>query len=154
MIAGDAHHRAAIVDLDVVCFRQVEFGLLCRDAELELLHHLAVFGPADMLFIVIAHGPSCRTIANRMRDEEPWACPGGTGLSASLKPRLRRVFTLRASIPHASEERLRNKVLVVGYSVGFQITANSSSLSDPAARPRLANSLRGPNSGAEIEIDT
>ncbi len=42
----------------------------------------------------------------------------------------------------------------VAYSVGFQITANSSSLSDPAARPRLANSLRGPNSGAEIETDT
>ncbi len=28
--------------------------------------------------------------------------PVGIGLSASLKPRQRRVFTLRASIPHAS----------------------------------------------------
>jgi len=28
-----------------------------------------------------------------------WAAPCGTGLSASLKPRLRRIFTLRASIP-------------------------------------------------------
>ena len=69
---------------------------------------------------------------------------------------LARVFTLRAFVADARQGGQRQSGDPGGmrYSVGFQITANSSSLSDPAARPRLAKSLRGPNSGAEIEIDT
>lgn len=42
---------------------------------------------------------------------------------------------------------------VAGQSWGFQMMANSCSSSEPAARPRLAYSMRLPNSGAAIEID-
>ena len=48
-------NRTHVVDLDVIGLRQVEFGLLRRDAELQRLHHGAVFGPANVLFIVVAH---------------------------------------------------------------------------------------------------
>ena len=76
MIAGGAHHRTAIVDRDVVCFRQVEFGLLCRNAEREVLHHLAVFGPADMLLVVIAHADN---VGRRCRRHESGRLPAGPG---------------------------------------------------------------------------
>lgn len=35
--------------------RQVEFCLLRGDAEFQVLHHLAVFGPPDVLLIVVTH---------------------------------------------------------------------------------------------------
>lgn len=63
------------------------------------LHHLAVCSPADTLFVVVAHehhvGRNAAALGERV------ASPFGTGLSASLKPRLCRVFPLRASIPDA-----------------------------------------------------
>jgi hypothetical protein len=40
---------------------QIELGLLHRNPELEILHHLAVLDPADMLFVSVAHKPMIAT---------------------------------------------------------------------------------------------
>ena len=48
--------RPEIVDPDVVGLRQIELRLLRRNAEREILHHLAVCGPGDVLLIIVAHG--------------------------------------------------------------------------------------------------
>jgi len=54
-VPGSAHDGALVVDADVVGLRQIELGLLRWNAELQLLHHLAVSGPANMLLAVITH---------------------------------------------------------------------------------------------------
>ncbi len=54
-VAGSAHHRRHVIDPDIVAFRQIQFGLLRRDAKLEGLHHLDVFNPFHMLFVSVAH---------------------------------------------------------------------------------------------------
>jgi hypothetical protein len=54
-IARRAHHRRHVVDLDVVGLRQIDFAFLRRDADLQHLHHLAVFSPSHVLFVVVAH---------------------------------------------------------------------------------------------------
>lgn len=81
-IAGRAHDRPHVVDLDVVRLRQVEFCLLRRDAEFQVLHHLAVFGPADVLLVVVAHDLQLSDFSSFF--EGSIVRPsGGAGLSAS-----------------------------------------------------------------------
>jgi hypothetical protein len=54
-VARSFYHPPKIVDLDVVALGKINLGLLCRYAEFQLLHHLAVFGPENVLLILVAH---------------------------------------------------------------------------------------------------
>lgn len=70
-----------------------------RDPEFQVLHHLAVFGPADVLFIVIAHDRQLSDFSSFF--EGGSRAPDGAGLSAKLMPRLRRGFTHTGFHPDA-----------------------------------------------------
>ncbi|CDX22782.1 hypothetical protein MPLSOD_100110 [Mesorhizobium sp. SOD10] len=61
-VAGGAHDRRRIVDADVVSLGKIELSLMGRDLQSQRLHHPAVFGPGDMLLIIIAHGRSSKWI--------------------------------------------------------------------------------------------
>ena len=54
-VAGRTHDRSHVVDPDVVRLGQIEFCLLRWYLQLQRLHHLAVFNPANVLLIGIAH---------------------------------------------------------------------------------------------------
>lgn len=64
-VSGGAHHRPEIVDPDVVGPRKIELRLLRRDAERQILHHLAVCRPGDVLLVVIAHSAKIAGRAGR-----------------------------------------------------------------------------------------
>jgi hypothetical protein len=55
LVACGSHHRPGVVDPDVVGLRKIELALMARDPEVQSLHHLAVVGPPDVLFVVVAH---------------------------------------------------------------------------------------------------
>ncbi|MCY1247271.1 hypothetical protein D9M72_605870 [compost metagenome] len=55
MIARSPDYRGHIARLDFVGRRHIQFRLMRRDAKSEILHHLAVFGVADLLLILAAH---------------------------------------------------------------------------------------------------
>jgi hypothetical protein len=77
-VLGGAHHRPEIVYPDVVRLRQVSRGLPRRDAEHQRLHHLAVFGPGDVLFIVVAHDRQDRAARVPKRGlERDWTASEG-----------------------------------------------------------------------------
>lgn len=77
----------AIVDLDIAGFwRQVEFRLACRDMKLEIPHHLAVFSPAYMLFVIVAHTSGYDEALHHARGKG--GLPHETGPPAQQKPRI------------------------------------------------------------------
>ena len=80
-----------------VGLRQVELGLLRRNPKFGILHHLAVFDPADVLFVSVAAHEHDNS-APRRSIFEVGRPPCGAGLSALPKPR-RRVFALAGFHP-------------------------------------------------------
>lgn len=70
-------------------------GLLRRNSEFEILHHLAVFDPADVLFESVAHAHDDSAQTKHFRGG---ASSLRSRLSARPKPR-RRVFALTGFHP-------------------------------------------------------
>ena len=63
-ITRGAHDRSDVSDLDVICDRQIEFALVRRNAEFQIPHKLAVFGPGNVLLEIVAHAREHRLDCN------------------------------------------------------------------------------------------
>lgn len=77
-VVGSPYDRRGVAYFDIVGLRHIEFGLMRGDTERQVLYHLAVFGVADVLFIIVAHRRDLAFLS--------MASPSGTGLLAALKP--------------------------------------------------------------------
>jgi hypothetical protein len=55
LVPAGPHTRPNIVDPDIVGLRKIGFALMGGNRKLQSLHHLAVFGPADVLLVVVTH---------------------------------------------------------------------------------------------------
>jgi hypothetical protein len=64
-VGGGAHHGPDVVDPDVVGLRKIEFALAAGNCELQTLHDLAIFAPADVLLIVVAHPVNLGSVSGR-----------------------------------------------------------------------------------------
>lgn len=72
-VIGSAHDRCGLVDPHVIGRRQVEFALPGRNAEREVLHHPAIFSPANVSLVVVAH--PCHVATSRPDGREPPLMP-------------------------------------------------------------------------------